>query len=132
MPTLSINPDKVCYLIARIRHFQAKVAPVEPDPGSNMIDDGFREIIEDYGNDAVAAEIRQFVRRLNEEEHRDVLILLLLGRGDYGKEEWKALVAEAETVRAQRGADYFLGLPLLAEHLEDGLNLLGYSCGPVA
>ena len=61
-----------------------------------------------------------------------VLILLLLGRGDYGKEEWKTLVAEAETVRAQRGADYFLGLPLLAEHLEDGLNLLGYSCGPAA
>lgn len=128
MPTLGINPDKVCYLISRVRQFQAKVEPVEPDPGSNMVDDGFREILEDYADDAVLAEIRQFVDALNEEEHRNLLALLWLGRGDYDKEEWADALAEGRTDRAARGVDYLIRMPLLAEHLEEGLNQLGYAC----
>jgi hypothetical protein len=137
MPTLGISPDKVCHLVTRVRQFQAKVAPVEPDPGSNPNDDGFREILEDYANDAVLSEIRQFVGALNEEEHRNLLALLWLGRGDFGKEEWDDALAEAQTDRRARGADYLIRMPLLAEHLEEGLNLLGYACegaegGPAA
>ncbi len=128
MATLGINPDKVCYLVTRLRQFQAKVAPVEPDPGSNLIDDGFREVIQDYSDDAVTAEIRQFTASLNEEESCTMLALLWLGRGDYDKEDWEGALAEARADRLRRGPDYLLGLPLLAEHLEDGLNMLGYAC----
>jgi hypothetical protein len=128
MPTLGIGPEKVCYLVALARQFQVKVEPVEPDPGSNMADDGFREVLEDYADDAVVIEMRQFLSGLNVEEYRSVLALLWLGRGDYDKEEWDDALAEAETLRSERGPDYLIGMPLLSDHLEDGLNQLGYSC----
>jgi hypothetical protein len=32
---LNISPEKVCYIIIKAREFDAKVEPVEPDPGSN-------------------------------------------------------------------------------------------------
>lgn len=128
MPTLGIDPEKVCYLVALARQFQVKVAPVEPNPGSNMSDDGFREVLEDYADDPVMTEMRQFLAGLNVEEYRSVLALLWLGRGDYDKREWDAALAEAETLRSERGPDYLIGTPLLSDHLEDGLNQLGYGC----
>jgi hypothetical protein len=125
MPTLSIDPEKVCYLIALARQFQAKV---EPNPGSNMADDGFREVLEDYANDAVMIEMRQMLADLNVEEYSTMLALLWLGRGDYDKAEWNAALAEAENLRSERGPNYLIGTPLLSDYLEEGLNQLGYSC----
>jgi hypothetical protein len=128
MPTLGIDPEKVCYLVTLARRFQVKVAPVEPNPGSNMADDGFREALEDYADDAVVTEMRQLLAGLNVEEYRSVLALLWLGRGDYDKEEWEEALSEAETLRSERGPDYLIGTPLLSDHLEDGLNQIGYGC----
>jgi hypothetical protein len=128
MATLGIDPEKVCYLITLARQFQAKVEPVEADPGSNMSDDGFREILEDYADDPVLIEMRQFLTDLNVEEYRNLLALMWVGRGDYDAEEWDDTLAEAESVRGERGPDYLIGTPLLSDHLEEGLEELGYSC----
>ena len=128
MPTIGIDPDKVCYLATLARQFQVKVEPVEPDPGSNMSDDGFREILEDYADDPVVVEMRQFLSDLNVEEYRNLLALMWLGRGDYDVEEWEEALEEAEGLRNERGPDYVIGTPLLGDLLEDGLNALGYTC----
>jgi hypothetical protein len=128
MATLGIGPDKVCYLITLARQFQAKVEPVEADPGSNMADDGFREILADYADDPVVIEMRQFLTDLNVEEYRNLLAVMWVGRGDYDVEEWDEVLTEAEAVRAERGPDYLIGTPLLSDHLEEGLEELGYSC----
>jgi len=127
MPTLGIDPDKVCYLIVRARQFHAKVEAIEPDPGSNMSDDGFREILEDYDDDPVVTEIRQFIESLDEEEYANLLALMLIGRGDYSVDEWDDVLAEARALADERG-DYLIGTPLVADYLEEGLSQLGYSC----
>jgi hypothetical protein len=128
MPTLAIDPDKVCYLITLARQFQVKVDPVESDPASNMSDDGFREVLEDYADDPVVIEMRQFLVGLNEEEYRNLLALLLVGRSDHDVDEWDEALEDAETLRRERGPDYLIATPLLSDHLEEGLNELGYSC----
>jgi hypothetical protein len=128
MPMLAIDSDKVCYLITLARQFQVKVDPVEADPASNMSDDGFREVLEDYADDPVVIEMRQFLVGLNEEEYRDLLALLFVGRSDYDVAEWDEALEEAENLRGERGPDYLIGTPLLSDHLEEGLNELGYSC----
>jgi DNA-directed RNA polymerase subunit K/omega len=128
MPSLGISADKVCFLIVRARQFQAKVEPVVADPGTNMTDDGFREVLEDLADDPVIQEMRQFIEGLNEEEYTNLLALMWLGRGDYAKEEWNDILAEARTVEDERGPDYVIGTPLLADYLEEALDQLGYSC----
>lgn len=128
MATLGIDPDKVCYLITLARQFQVKTEPAVADPGSNMSDDGFREVLEDRADDPVMIEMRQFLTDLNVEEYRNLLALLWVGRGDHDAEEWEAALLEAESLRAERGPDYVIGTPLLSDHLEEGLEELGYSC----
>ena len=50
-PELNVNLEKVCFIIVKAREFDAKVDPVEPEPGSNPSDDQEREILEDYADD---------------------------------------------------------------------------------
>ena len=128
MATLGIDPQKVCYLVTLARQFQVKVDPVMADEASNMADDGFREILEDFVDDPVLIAMRQFLTDLNVEEYCGVLALLWLGRGDYDKDEWEEALDEAEGLRAERGPDYLIGTPLLGDLLQEGLGQLGYSC----
>ena len=44
---INIDLSEVCFIIIKAREFDAKVDPVEPDPGSNEADDGEREVLED-------------------------------------------------------------------------------------
>lgn len=128
MPALGIDPDKVCYLITLARQFQVRVEPAVADPGSNMADDGFRGILVDQPDDPVVIEMRQVLTDLNVEEYRNLLALMWVGRGDYDMEAWDEALAEAEALRGERGPEYLIGTPLLSDHLEEGLEELGYSC----
>jgi len=125
---LQIDPRKVCYLIFKAREFDAKVAVVEPDPGSNPTDDDMRGVLEDYPDDPVEAEIRTLVDSLNEDEQIDLVTLFWLGRTDGTAGEWKALREEAAAAHSKNTADYLLGTPLLSDYLAEGLNRLGYDC----
>ncbi len=125
---LRINPDKVCYLIIKAREFDVKVAPQDNYRGSNPADDGAMEILEDYQDDPTFEELKGFLSSLNEEEMEDVLTLTWLGRGDYSKEDWDSVAAEARAARDQKAPDYLVGIPLLSDYLEEGLSLMGFSC----
>lgn len=127
---LEISPEKVCFVIMKVREFQAKVEVVEPQPGSNPSDEDFREVLEDYADDATYEELKSFLSALNEDEIADLLALSWLGRGDYDKGEWKAAVADARRIENKNAADYLIGTALLGDYLEEGLSQLGYSCEP--
>jgi hypothetical protein len=125
---LNISAEKVCFIIVKAREFDAKVDPVEPDPGSNAADEGEREVLEDYSDDATASELQAAIDALNEDEVIDLIALAWLGRGDFEKSEW----AEARTLASERhrrrSAAYLIGMPMLGDYLEEGLAQLGYSC----
>ena len=125
---LAINPVKVCYLIVKARQFDAKVEPVEPDPGSNASDDGMLDVLEDYPDDPVFEELKGFIDNLNEDEQIDLVALLWFGRDDGGVAEWPGVRREAARARNEHSADYLLGTPLLSDYLSEGLSRLGYSC----
>jgi Protein of unknown function (DUF3775) len=127
-PELNISTEKVCYIIVKAREFDAKVPPVEPDPGSNPADDGEREILEDYADDPTLLELRSAIDDLNEDEVVDLIALAWLGRGDFGKEDWLEATALARERHKRHSADYLIGIPTLGDFLEDGLDMVGRSC----
>jgi hypothetical protein len=127
-PELNISADKVCFIILKAREFDAKVDPVEPDPGSNASDDGEREILEDYADDPTLAELRSIIDDLNDDEVVDLIALAWVGRGDYGREGWLEARGLARERHKRRSADYLLGMPALGDYLEEGLATLGHSC----
>lgn len=128
---LAVNPDTVCYIIVKAREFDAKVPPVEPNPGSNPADDDEREVLEDYSSDPTAQELRAAIAGLNEDEVIDVIAIAWLGRGDFEAEEFDDARALATERHRRNSADYLMGIPELADFLEDGLDELGFSCEDV-
>jgi hypothetical protein len=125
---LNISVEKVCYIIVKAREFDAKVEPVEADPGSDGIDDGERAVLEDSADDPTLIELRSAIAGLNEDEVIDLIALAWLGRGDFDRGEWEDARALAGERHAQRPAHYLTGMPMLGDYLEDGLDELGYSC----
>jgi hypothetical protein len=125
---LNISPEKVCYIIVKAREFDAKVDPVEPDPGSNPADMGEREILEDYADDPTLAELRAAIDDLNDDEVVDLIALAWLGRGDFAKSEWEDAQSLANERHKHHSANYLTGIPMLGDYLEEGLSQLGYSC----
>jgi hypothetical protein len=129
MPTLTISPEDVGYLIVKAREFDVKEANADPDSGSNATDDNMIDVLEDNGSDPVASEIAGFINSLSDEEKIDLVALMRLGRGDGTIEEWDDLRREAadERERNRHTARYLLGEPLLGDYLADGLAAFGLS-----
>jgi hypothetical protein len=88
-------------------------------------------ILEDHRDDPVADEIRGSIRALNEDEQIDLVALTWLGRGDGTIDDWDDLRAEAARAHNKRTAAYLLGIPLLADYLEEALSQFDLSCGDV-
>lgn len=125
---LGMSSDKVCFIVVKAREFHAKVAVVEPDPGSNPSDEDFREVLEDYADDPTHAELRSFIDDLNADEAARLVALMWIGRGDFDKSQWKEALTAAYEAQNRRTADYLIGTPMLADYLEEGLAAFGQSC----
>jgi hypothetical protein len=128
VPTLAISPEKVCFVVVKARGFDVKDVVSNSDEGSNASDDAMVSVLEDRADDPVAQELRGFIGALTLDEQVDLVTLTWLGRGDGGVEDWDQLRAEALNAHNNRTASYLLGIPLLADYLEEGLSQLGLSC----
>ena len=129
---LKVALDKVCEIVVKARVLGAKVDVVVSDYGSNPADEDMREILEDFPDDATFDELSQFIDAFNEDEQIHLVALTWVGRDDFSADEWDAAVSEARNAHddheATSTAEYLMGIPLLAEYLEDGLSKLGLSC----
>lgn len=126
--TLTISPEKVCFIIVKAREFQAKDQMTEPDPASNPSDDKDVGVLEEHEDDPVVEELTSVINFLSEDEQIDLVALTWLGREDYSASDWPAVREEAAGAHNARTAEYLLGTPLVGDFLEEGLSKLGYSC----
>jgi hypothetical protein len=127
-PDLSISPEKVCYIIAKAREFDAKDVVTDPDDASNPSDDKMISVLEDHRDDPVVQEISATIFAMSQDEQIDLVTMAWLGRGDGSIEDWDELHAEATRAHNKRTASYLLGMPLLADYLDEALSELGHSC----
>ena len=128
LPSLTISPEKICYIVVKAREFDAKDVVTDPDDGSNASDDGMISVLEDHQDDPVLQELRAFIGALTEDEQIDLVAMAWLGRGDGDIGDWDALRAEAARAHNNRAASYLLGMPQLSDFLEDALSDFGGSC----
>ena len=125
---LEVDPSVVCFIIAKARAFDAKVGSADRDEVAQPGEDEDHGILEDFGDDPVAAEIREAIEDLNEDQQIELVALTWVGRGDFSAEEWNEAIEEAAERSAGPAADYLLGQPMLGDLLEEGFVALGYSC----
>ena len=131
---LTIDPDKVCGIIVKARVFDAGLDATGDDPGSDLAH-GEVEHLEAHGEqtdqdeeDNTEDELAAMISTLNEDEQIELVALAWLGRGSYTVEEWADAVSEATRAHNDRTAQYLMGIPLLADYLEEGLAAFELSC----
>jgi len=123
MASLEISPEKVGHVIIKAREYDVKVGAW--DDGDTERDSD--SILEDFGDDPTRAELKGFISTLNIDEQVSLVALMWIGRGSYGPDELDEALETARAERVNPTADYLLGIPLLADYLEEGLDKLGYS-----
>ena len=120
---LTINPQKVAQVIIRAREFDAKVARWDT-PGDSRDSDS---ILESRSNDATEQELRTIISDLNDDEKAELVAVMWIGRESFGADEFAEAVATAREEATTPTVDYLLGVPLLSDYLESGLEELGYN-----
>ncbi len=128
LPDLSISDEKLCFIIAKARQFDVKDVVTDPDDSSNPADDAMLAVLEDHKDDPVVQELAAVINSMTVDEQVDLVALTWLGRGDGGIEDWSDLRAEAARAHNRRTASYLLGIPLLADYLDEAISLFGISC----
>ena len=128
---MDIALDKVCDIIVRARAFDVRDGDAETISGSNPTDDANAMTLVESDDDATEEEMREVIAGLNEDERHDLIALVYIGRGDLEPEEWVEavrLAREREDAMSISAADWLLGIPNLADLLDEGLAAMGRTC----
>ena len=75
--------------------------------------------------------LRAFISELNEDEQAALIALAWVGRGDYEADDWEEARNLARERNIRDPATYLLGIEMLGDMLEEGLEALGLSLGDV-
>ena len=70
-------------------------------------------------------ELRAFIDRMNEDEQAELTALYWIGRGSFDSDDWAEALETARSEATTPTADYLLGSPHFADHLEAGADALG-------
>lgn len=128
---LEIAPEKVAHVIIKAREFDAKVGAWDMSPEEGDAEDDPSAILENFADDSVFQEAVSFIEGLNDDEQYSLVALMWIGRGTYDAEEIDEAIQTARDEAVNKTSDYLLGIPLLADYLEEGLEKLGYSVDDV-
>lgn len=124
---LSMPLEKLAFIIIKAREYEAEVPPSGDESGSNPTDDAERGVLEDTPDNPTRQELADAINSLSDLQRIELLALAWLGRGDFGKDEWREALHEAYRVHDERETEYLISTPLLADYLAEGLSQLGYS-----
>lgn len=128
---LDIAPEKVAHVIIKAREYDVKVGAWNSSPEEGDAAEDPESILEDFAADPTRAELSGFIRMLNHDEQANLVALMWVGRGTYEPEEFDEAVETARAERVNATARYLLGMPLLANFLEEGLEKMGFSVDDV-
>jgi Protein of unknown function (DUF3775) len=125
IPNLSISPEKVAFVVAKVR--QSEMESTEPELLADLTDDDTVHGGGGRGVNTDRSELASFIRGLNVDEQIDLVALMWLGRGDGGLENWDELRAQATQAHNNRTASYLIETPMLGDYLEEALSEFGLS-----
>jgi hypothetical protein len=130
---LAVGPDTVRLFILKAKAISAAMNDDYTDGSEHEVElDG--DSRESHNHDGLAEEeeenlteeeLRELIDDLNIDEASELVALAWIGRGDYDAAEWADAVAEARQRGNKRTSSYLLGMPMLADYLEEGLEAIG-------
>ena len=75
--------------------------------------------------DRAEPQFRAFIDRLPIDEQAELVALMWVGRGAFDAQEWQTALETALSEATTPCADYLIGTPHFADHIEAGADALG-------
>lgn len=130
---MDIAVENVCHVIAKARELMADVHELQDEPGQHSGDDVMKDELPEEDVPVASGspeyeELKEFIEGLNEDEQIELVAIAWIGRGTFTADDWDEAVETARDEHSRNTVRYLLGIPLLADYLEEGLSELGYSC----
>lgn len=131
---LTIDPETVRLFVLKAKAISAALSHEYEAGGEHEVelDDQARDmhqhdgLAEEEEEDLTERELRSLINDLNVDEAAELIALAWIGRGDFDAGEWADAVAEArERGAGRRASSYLLGMPMLGDWLEEGLEAIG-------
>lgn len=127
---LTIPISTVAWIIVKAREFDAK------DMGSDAGDiegdeDNPLGVLADRADDPTLEELTSWIEDLTDTEKAELVALFWLGRDSGDPTDMPELIAEARRNQNRSVSKYLLGSPMLGDHLEEGLEILGYDTSEI-
>lgn len=131
---LTLALETVRLIIDKARAIEAEIEKeLENEPDLEPASVGASEhhthatLVEEEAEDPTEEELRELIEELNVDEAAELVAIAWIGRGDYEAADWAEAVRDARLRPEARGSRlprYLLGMPLLADHLDAGLDAL--------
>ncbi|MGO1120288.1 DUF3775 domain-containing protein [Rhodovibrionaceae bacterium A322] len=134
---LSLDPDKVSYIIALMRERSEGDLLDASNPDDETDTEGEFDLAHEEAFDELDShgsadnqggdELETFISELAEDEQQELVALVWIGRTDYDADEWSDALEAAQERDNGQTATYLIGMPRLADYLEEGLEAFGHS-----
>jgi len=132
---LTIDPDTVRNYILKARAISADLSSdyddgyehdTELDPTTLRSRHSHEGLQEEESEDLTSEELSEMLDDLNIDEATELVAIVWIGRGDYDADDWFEAVKQARERAVGPASRYLLGMPLLGDYMESGLNALGH------
>lgn len=121
-----LNPETVRLIISKAHEFQT-------DDDVSFLEENlspFESATLDFQNlnheSTTTQGFSSIINDLEPDQQQTLVALMWVGRGDFSIDEWDDAIAQARSSWTLHTAEYLLSTPLLADYLEEGLDLHGY------
>lgn len=119
---LEISPSKVARIIIRARELDAKTGRWDSSSDDAEAD----SILESRASDATEDELRSYISDLNQDEQASLVAIMWIGRDTFTSDDLEEAIDTAKSEASTPTEEYLLGIPLLSDYLESGLDQLGF------
>lgn len=122
---LALSEDALAGIILKAKTFAAVLPEADPRESSNGSDDRMVDVLEDQPDNHARQELEVAINDLDVEQQSTLVALTWVGRGDYSAAEWKDAFRTAREREGTVTSHYLSGIPMLADHIENGAAELG-------
>jgi hypothetical protein len=130
---IAIDPDTVRMFADKAKAMNSGIDRSEEDGNQHDIEFDADRISDRHHHDGLAEEeaedyteeeLLELIADLNDDEAQALVALVWVGRGDYEASEWEEALVQARERAEGPTAKYLMRMPLLADYLENGLDVL--------
>ncbi len=125
---IEVNGGIISNIIIKAREINIIDDLTLPANKAELSDTEWKQSLAEYQTDESFLELKSLIRDLEPDQQLQIIATMYLGRGDFKINEWADALEQANTIPVESRADYLISKSQLADYLEEGLTILGYSC----